>query len=116
MIEVRVRQEDVADRQTPALHGREQLIHLVAGIHDDALMRVLAADDESVLEEGLDRRVLQDHLNSVLALSRMGVRFRALRGMEAGIMEFKTVRVHKAVTAGAESGCSSGWPGGCRRR
>jgi hypothetical protein len=77
VIEVRVRQENVADRQTPALHGREQLIHLVAGIHDDALMRVLAPDDESVLVEGLDRRVLQHHRSSVShrpARRRMGRR------------------------------------------
>ena len=61
MIDVRVRQQDVADRQ-PALPGeRQQRRHLVARIDQHRLLRLLAADDEAVLEEGTDGLTLNYH-------------------------------------------------------
>ena len=51
VIEMGVGQQDVADREPVLLDRRQELVDLVAGVDDDALAGVLAADDESVLEE-----------------------------------------------------------------
>ena len=55
VIDVRVRQEDVPNRQRPPLGERQQRRDLVARIDEHGLVRLLAADDEAVLEEGTDR-------------------------------------------------------------
>ena len=51
VIDVCVRQQDMADRQRFAVGKREQLAHGVAGIDQDRFARALAADDEAVLHE-----------------------------------------------------------------
>ena len=61
MIDVRVRQQDVPDRQPAALGEGEQRRHLVARIDEDRFPGLLAADDEAVLEEGTNGLTLNYH-------------------------------------------------------
>src|SRR5262249_27666662 len=65
VIEVRVRQEDVPDRQPLAPGRLEQQVHFVARIDDDSLTRLFAADHETVLVERLDGRAFQHHRSSL---------------------------------------------------
>jgi hypothetical protein len=52
MVQMGVCEQDVANRQPVLLDGGEQQIDLVAGIDDDPLVRLFAAQNEAVLEEG----------------------------------------------------------------
>ena len=61
VIDVRMRQQDVPDRQRVPLRKRQQRHHFVAGIDQHRFARRLASDDEPVLEEGADRLGLQYH-------------------------------------------------------
>ena len=61
VIDMGVRQQDVANRQLVLVDRREQLADFVARIDDDCLPGVLAADDEAVLEEGRYRACLENH-------------------------------------------------------
>ena len=61
MIDVRVREQDVANGQTGALRERQQRLHLVARIDQHRVPGLLAADDEAVLEEGTDGLTLNYH-------------------------------------------------------
>ena len=54
-------QQDVADLEPVRLHGLEQLVDFVAGIDHHRLAGFLAADDEAVLEEGVDSAGLENH-------------------------------------------------------
>ena len=61
MVQVSVGQQDADDRER-VLRGRgKQLVDFVTGIDDHTLPCLVAADDESVLEKGLDRTPLDDH-------------------------------------------------------
>ncbi len=55
VVDVRMREQDVTDDQPVALRERQKRVHLVAGIDQDGLARLLAAKDESVLEKRPDR-------------------------------------------------------------
>src|SRR5579864_4300793 len=61
MVNVRVRQEDVPDREGVFLREREEPVHLVARIDEHRFACVLASDDEAVLEEGADGLALNEH-------------------------------------------------------
>ena len=66
VIDVRVGQQDVANRQPAALGKRQQRRHLVARIDEDRLARLLAADDEAVLEERADSLALNYHWSAMI--------------------------------------------------
>jgi CheY-like chemotaxis protein len=99
MIDVGVRQQDGADDYLPPRRIGEQAVDLVARIDQDALVRLTAGDDESVLEEGADRlRLDYDHvvilalLDDLLfrskirtAASRLGVRVAFAGSSEAAL-------------------------------
>ena len=55
--------------QLALAHGVEQVLDLVAGIDDHRLARLLARDDEAVLEEG--RRRVADDLHDVQLIERV---------------------------------------------
>src|SRR5262245_23914335 len=61
MVDVRVRQQDVADGDLLRLGERQQALHLVAGIDEHRVARALAGHDEAVLEEGSDGLSLNYH-------------------------------------------------------
>jgi hypothetical protein len=64
VIEVRVRQEDVADRQAMAGGSLDELAGFVAGINQDALAGFLASDHVAVLEKGVYRSRFDNHVGS----------------------------------------------------
>ena len=53
VIDVRVRQQDMAHVQAFALYDRQKLGELIARIDENRLARLVAGDDEAVLEERL---------------------------------------------------------------
>jgi CheY-like chemotaxis protein len=62
MIHVRVCEQDVSDRERPALGERKQTCHLVARIDEHGFTGALARHDEAVLEERCDGlRLDYDH-------------------------------------------------------
>ena len=61
VIHVGVREEDVPDRELFAVRGVEKLLHFIAGIDHDGFSCLLAAEDETVLEERTDRTRLNYH-------------------------------------------------------
>ena len=61
VIDVRVREKDVLDRERPPLGKRQQIVDFVAGIDQDGLAGSLAADDETILHERAHRPGLQYH-------------------------------------------------------
>jgi CheY-like chemotaxis protein len=61
MIDMRVRQENVANRQRVPPDKRQQSLDFVAGINQEALARLLAGDDEAVFEEWPNRLCLNPH-------------------------------------------------------
>ena len=65
VIEVRVRQEDVADVQHVLLRRLQEERRLVSGVDDDAFARLLAAKDVPVFEEGLHRAGFENHREPV---------------------------------------------------
>ena len=67
VIQMCVRQQDVHDRQLVSPYRVEKLIDFVAGINDDAFAGVFATDDETVLQERLNRGLLEDHFSKTTA-------------------------------------------------
>ena len=61
VIEVRVGQQDVVDRQPVSLDRRQQLLDLVAGVDEHAFPSVLTAEDIAVFEERSDGARLYQH-------------------------------------------------------
>jgi hypothetical protein len=61
VIYVRVRQKNVSNGQPITLGNVEKAADLIAGIDHDRFARVLARNDESVLEEGSNRAALNYH-------------------------------------------------------
>jgi len=61
VVDVRVRQKDVRDRQVVIAHGRQQPVHFVSGINENAFARALTADDISVFVEGRFCADFKDH-------------------------------------------------------
>jgi CheY-like chemotaxis protein len=61
MINVRVGQQNVADRQAVSLYEREQTLDFIARIDDHRLARLFAPDDEAVFHEGTDGSALDYH-------------------------------------------------------
>jgi CheY-like chemotaxis protein len=66
VIDVRMREQNVANRQPVLLGQQQKLLHFVAGVDQDGLVRVLAPKDESVLEERTDCPHFQYHVRSVV--------------------------------------------------
>lgn len=61
VIEVRVREQDVPDREAALFHRLQQQLDLVARVDDDAFTRFLAAENEAVLGERGDRAHVENH-------------------------------------------------------
>src|ERR1019366_4712604 len=61
VIDVRVRQQNVPDRQLAAFGKGEQPVDLIARIDEHRLTRDLTADDEAILEERADCLRLDYH-------------------------------------------------------
>ena len=51
VIQVRVRQQDVPDRQAGSLNRRDHLVDFIAGIDDDGVTSRFASEDVAVLVE-----------------------------------------------------------------
>jgi CheY-like chemotaxis protein len=68
VVDVRVREKNVTNRQRAALGERQKLVHFVAGIDENRLARFLAAKDEPVLEKWPDRLRLNYHGTVILAV------------------------------------------------
>lgn len=63
VIDVRVREKDVGERDPGAARIRQQRVNLVAGIDEHAVLRPRTGDNEAVLEEGRDGPALDyDHV------------------------------------------------------
>src|SRR4029453_16091214 len=62
---MRVRQQNVANRQLVLRHCLEQEIDLVAGIDDDPLACLFTSEDEAVLGKWRDCSSFEDHLFSM---------------------------------------------------
>jgi hypothetical protein len=52
MVDMRMREQNVTNRQPAALGERQQAFHLVAGVDEHRFVRFVASDDEAVLENG----------------------------------------------------------------
>ena len=63
VIQVGVRQQNVANREAVRLDGREEQLDVVSGVDDDAFPRLLAAKHKTVLHERRGRPCLQDHVS-----------------------------------------------------
>ena len=75
VIEVRVGEQYVAHLQPVCLYGFEQLVNLVAGVDHHRVAGFFAADDVSVLEEGVDSADLENHREPSLgSFSHYGMR------------------------------------------
>ena len=61
VVQVGVCQQNGGNRELEPGHDFEKLIDLVAGIDHNSDARLLAADDEAILEERGGGSVLQDH-------------------------------------------------------
>ena len=61
VIQVRMGQQDVPDRQLVRRGGRQELVDLVPRVDKDPLAGVFTPEHEAVLEEGLDRASLENH-------------------------------------------------------
>ena len=68
VIDVGVREQDVADGESMALGKRQQLINLVAGVDEHRLASRLAGHDEAVLEERAHGTSLNYHNEVILAI------------------------------------------------
>jgi CheY-like chemotaxis protein len=104
VIDVRMRQEDVADGQRFAPGVLEQRLHLVARIDQHRFTRVRTGDDEAVLEEGSDRlRLDYDHtvilaiLDDLMFMSKiktaagqLGVPVSFVRSSAAALTDMRT--------------------------
>ena len=103
VIDVGVRQEDVPDRERVALGEGEQAGDFVAGIDQHGVTRLVAADDEAVLEErsdGLcfdyDHAVILAILDDLMfsskiktAASQLGVAVTFARSSDAALVEMR---------------------------
>lgn len=63
VIQMRVRQQDVANRELLRRHDLQQFLDFVPGIDEHALTSVFAADNVTVLEKRADRTRLDDHVS-----------------------------------------------------
>ena len=68
VIDVCVREQDVADRERRARREIEEELHAVAGIDDHGLVRLVAPDDEAVLLEGTGGFDVDYHAPMILAV------------------------------------------------
>src|ERR1700730_18671885 len=68
VVDVGMREQDVTDDQPVALRERQKRVHFVAGIDQDGLARLLAANDASVLEKRSNRLGFNYHRSVILAV------------------------------------------------
>jgi CheY-like chemotaxis protein len=68
VVDVGVREKNVTNHQRAALREGQQLVHLVAGVDQDRLARLLAAKDEAILEKRPNRLSLNYHGFVILAV------------------------------------------------
>jgi hypothetical protein len=66
VIDVRMCQENVPDRQRTPLGECQERLHFVAGIDDDRFASPLASDNEPVLEERADGLSFEQHRESII--------------------------------------------------
>jgi CheY-like chemotaxis protein len=106
VIDVGMRQEDVSDAERPAFGGAEQALDLVAGIDQHGLARLIASDEEPVLEERTDRVGLDYDHGVILAIlddlmftskirataSQLGVPVTFVRSSDAALAEMRRNR------------------------
>ena len=104
MIDVRVGEQDVADRQFLPLGKRQQAANLIAGIDEHRLARRIAPDDEAVFQELSNRLPLNYHDRSMIiavlddlmftskiksAATRVGAAVTFVRSAEAALAEMR---------------------------
>ena len=63
VVQVGVRQQNVANREAVLLDGLEEQLDVVSRVDDDAFPRLLAAKHKTVLHERRGRPCLQDHVS-----------------------------------------------------
>ncbi len=61
VIDMRVRQQDMLHLEVEGADSRNELVHFVARVDHDCLVRALAADNEAVLHEWRNRANLENH-------------------------------------------------------
>ena len=68
MIEVRVRQQDVAHIDVGIPDGSEQLVDLIARIDQDRFTGAFTSDDKPILVKRRDRPSFEDHVSMILCV------------------------------------------------
>ena len=68
VIDVRVREQDVPNHERVPFGERDQPVDFVARIDQDGFARLLAADNEAILEERADGLALNYHVAMILAV------------------------------------------------
>ncbi len=104
MVDVRVRQQNVVDRQRLILRDLKQLVDFVAGINEHGVAGAATGDDEAVLEERLDGSRLDYDHDVILAIlddlmftskiraaaAQLGVAVSFARSSQAALADMRT--------------------------